>query len=1036
MKKEELKPIFEKPFQGVESFKNNIITPIFGNISPLNKSFKNQFNNLEKDIFADVICFGKLELATDGDEMQFFDVVLRPNVMLSRNRVTIQNFIRRELLPYNAALIVFHYPDNSGEWRISFVSKGKNAADSTSAKRYTYLLGENQTCRTAAERFEILSNKDKTLENITDAFSVEKLSDEFFDKYRSMYADFVQFITGKRVVKEEGKWVEKKIDEVDEQLQSSFDGDEKSVRDYIKKMLGRLVFLQFLQKKGWLGVPVDKEWGEGNQHYLQNLFANSDAKDDFLDAVLEILFFDTLNANRDNQLGDPVLGDNIKIPYLNGGLFERDELDEKTVKFPADLFKELLQFFSEYNFTIDENDPNDAEVGVDPEMLGRIFENLLEDNKDKGAFYTPKEIVQYMCRESLISYLSTDAEFMSDKVRTLVTEYCTDTLSDDEKQLLDTKLKEVKICDPAIGSGAFPMGMLNEIYRCRVAIEGKSEKVAEIKKHIIQQSIYGVDIEQGAVDIARLRFWLALVVDEEKPQPLPNLDYKIMQGNSLLESFEGIDLSKLSTTNLAVIEPQYDLFGNLENNQLSISYTNSEDVLRLQNYIKSYFDVENHDRKHELKQLIDNEIHNQIDLAISKYEEGILFKISNLGVEDKRSNKQQKEIDALNNELIQLANKRKKLEELQNTNIKPFFLWKLYFKEVFDENKRGFDICIGNPPYGAKLSLEEKRNFQISFETARTIPGIQKGSLDTYTLFIEQGFNLLKTNGNLSYIVPISFTSSDSLTGVHELLMKSCKIIRVSSYSVRPQPVFKNAVVNTSVISFVKTNCKCEQIFSTKMYRKNNDFNLQHLLDNLEFIDVKEYKLAGRIPKISYEIERNILEKLFSFKTSIGDLKQSSGTPIYYRTTGGRYFKVITNYSTGSTKEKAINFEENIANICGCILSSNLFFWFYQIYSNNLDLKSYEIESFTIPIERIDQEMIEVANNLYSEYLEDIEKYSNTRQTQKYANIDSFKEYKIGKSKTIIDRIDDLIAPLYNLNINELNFIKNFDIEYRLSDEE
>lgn len=236
------------------------------------------------------------------------------------------------------------------------------------------------------------------------------------------------------------------------------------------------------------------------------------------------------------------------MPYLNGGLFEKDEYDKTKFPLPAKYMKCLLDFFASYNFTIDENDPDDAEIGVDPEMLGRIFENLLEDNKDKGAFYTPKEIVQYMCRESLIAYLQTDvAEDVKSQIREFVTTNNASDLSSELSVSIDKKLKAVKICDPAIGSGAFPMGLLRELYACRKAIEGIDDETAvRIKTEIIQNNIYGVDIEKGAVDIARLRFWLALIVDEKSPHALPNMDFKIMQGNSLLEQYEGIDLSGMS----------------------------------------------------------------------------------------------------------------------------------------------------------------------------------------------------------------------------------------------------------------------------------------------------------------------------------------------------------------------------------------------------------------------------------------------------------------------------------------------------------
>lgn len=169
-------------------------------------------------------------------------------------------------------------------------------------------------------------------------------------------------------------------------------------------------------------------------------------------------------------------------------MFERDEEDEPESRFPADYFKRLFQFFSEYNFTIDENDPNDAEVGVDPEMLGKIFENLLEDNKDKGAFYTPKEIVRYMCKESLIAYLETNTSIAKEKIRQFVLspEEGVVDIPENKKPKLLAALEEVKICDPAIGSGAFPMGLLNELLHCREALSGERYDRAEIKKSIIQ----------------------------------------------------------------------------------------------------------------------------------------------------------------------------------------------------------------------------------------------------------------------------------------------------------------------------------------------------------------------------------------------------------------------------------------------------------------------------------------------------------------------------------------------------------------------
>ena len=349
-------------------------------------------------------------------------------------------------------------------------------------------------------------------------------------------------------------------------------------------------------------------------------------------------------------------------------------------------------------------------------------------------------------------------------------------------------------------------------------------------------------------------------------------------------------------------------------------------------------------------------------------------------------------------------------------------------------NQGGFDIVIGNPPYGAKLSENEKCILLKYYETAKTIKGIQKGSLDTYTLFIEKGFNLLNEKSILSYIVPISVTSSDSITGIHNLLKNNCNDIRISSYAVRPEPVFPNAVVNTSIIMVTKTLSQYEHLYTTKMHRKKGeDFSLQKLVDNLQFVDVKGLELYGRIPKIGSDVEKEILKKVLSHNKLETYIKKK-GSPIVYRFAGGRYFKVVTNYSNGSSAERTIYFENSrIANALGCILSSNLSFWFYQIYSDNLNWKNYEIENFTIP--QLSSNDLVFLDKLYIRYLKDIEHKANVRATSENSsyNVDSFKEYKIVRSKSIIDEIDDYICPLYGLTKEETEFIKNYDLAFRLS---
>ena len=956
---------------------------------------------VEKAIASEAVYLGDVTLQ-DDHKIAVYEVHLSEHVNIERNRAGIRNLLCSQwrgagfagafMLCYRNSESVLRFSYVSESW--AFNEEGAYKKESTDALRFTYLLGEGHRSRTAVRQFMELANSGLTLKDVTKAFSVEALSKRFFNEYKEKYEDIIEYVTGKRVVKSGSKWETKTTGVPNKKIMTAFSvfaDPEKAVRDYVKKLMGRLVFIQFLQKKGWMGVPAsDAAWKNGDKDFVQNLFKNTKNKDSFIDDVLEPLF-DDLNTKRENDLvSSEMVGKGIKVPYLNGGLFEKDAQDNAEFPLPKKYMEELLEFFTQYNFTIDENDPDDAEVGVDPEMLSCIFENLLEDNKEKGAFYTPKEIVQYMCRESLIAHLCNGVKKneTKERIRDFVLSHKVDVLNGEEdiSGQVDEKLKNVKICDPAIGSGAFPMGLMRELYFCRSAIEGFDHaKAAEIKKHIIQQNIYGVDIEKGAVDIARLRFWLSLIVDEETPHALPNLDFKIMQGNSLLEQYEGVDLSDI-TYKASKDEKKngrwFDLFDSgLTKNKQLVSFLKDK-----------FFDCEDHETKRQIRNALKSEIQALLQ------EKGCSVKLDAI-----------KDVTATDQ----------------------FFLWHTWFSEVFEQG--GFDIVIGNPPYGAKLSDEDKEYCKKSYQTTKTIKGVQKGSLDSYTLFIEDGFNLLRKNGHLTYIVPISITSSESLSGVHRLLLENCETIRISSYAVRPEPVFENAMVNTSIIQFEKTLSACKKLLSTKMHRKKGgNFSLQNLIDNLQFIDVKDFLLLGRVPKIGSSIEKNILAKVFN-QNKIGPYLQKKGKKIVYRFAGGRYFKVVTNFSNGSSAEREIFFNPKMANSIACILSSNLSFWFYQIFSDNLNWKSYEIENFTIP--NLSDDNIVFLENLYAKYLKDIERNANVRTSSGKSTykVSSFKEYKIVKSKNIIDEIDDYIGPLYGLTQREIDFIKNYEIEFRMS---
>lgn len=742
----------------------------------------------------------------DNYELGFFYYEMEDGSVL-RRKVGLRNLIRPYLgFGFDAALAVFNDGTN---WRLSLICDLKE--DATSTKRFTYVFGDEKAFyKTPILRFESLRTKANEFLEIKKAFSVEALSDDFFAAYRKQYAEFVKFLTGKEYVKKGNKWVEQETGEPDAQYFTSFKEDDKLVRDYIKKMMGRIVFLYFLQSKGWLA---------GNLHYMHDLFydASDEVKGDFLDKVLEPMFFGLLNTKPEDRSSAPLVnGVGVKyipnadeIPYLNGGLFQQEKIDEVDSVFPAGMFQSLFDFFDSYNFTIDENDPNDAEVGVDPEMLGKIFENLLEDNKDKGAFYTPKEIVRYMCQESLTAYLQTDIDDaeVKEHIANFVKTNDVEELGGASSELamsIDQKLIDVKICDPAIGSGAFPMGLLRELYACRKSIEiFEEDNAADIKRHIIQNNIYGVDIEKGAVDIARLRFWLALIIDEKEPMPLPNLDFKIMQGNSLLESYKGVDLD-VTSKKLKTGKDTKKTRG-----VLSLGFEETDVQKTIQDLVKSYFSITDHTLRAQRRQQIDKYVKDYIKVC------------------------------AEGNHEVQDA-----VDKLEIPNDK-FFLWHTYFADVFE--KGGFDIVIGNPPYVnvEGISVEDKKIYKDTFTC------FEKRA-DLFSLFLEMALTkLASASAVVTYIIPSIIHSNLSYKKLRNLFLDNKWLSEVCYTGGK---VFHAPTVDTTILRFCKSGNK-------KIILKNAvDFENQQVSS----VPSDYFSLFQNLISISDQKTNDLMGKLFN----------------------------------------------------------------------------------------------------------------------------------------------------------------------------
>jgi len=756
----------------------------------------------------------------NGDKIDVLVVQLKNEWALERSRTMLRNFTSDYLKNRDEkdAALVAYYTTNPDDWRFSYIrmeyirvqtdsGKFKIKEDITPAKRYSFLVGKNEPNHTAqAQLVGILSDdrKNPTLSELENAFSVDVVTKQFYKDYRAQF---------------EKLWNElNDIVEKDPKIAEEFETKTIDTANFAKKLMGQIVFLYFLQKKGWLGVGKDengnfKEWGKGPKNFLRRLFDKEFINyGNFFNDVLEPLFYEALATERAN---DVFTRFNCKIPFLNGGLFEpiNDYTWEETdIRIDNDLIGDVLKTFDQYNFTVREDEPLEKEVAVDPEMLGKVFENLLPENlrKGKGAYYTPRTIVHYMCQESLINYLDTECEpAPKEDIETLIREgdiileletaiveqgkkydsVLMDSIKENA-QALDDALANIKVCDPAIGSGAFPVGMLTEIVKARTVLSlylnsplergvPQGRGVYNLKRHCIQNSLYGVDIDPGAIEIAKLRLWLSLVVDEDDYttiQPLPNLDYKIMQGNSLIEEFHGISLDiekkEENVTQASLLEKDSELDNLIDD---------------LHEKLQKQFNAVHPREKTQSKLDVENAMIDIFHFELKKQKRDYFTALDKMNDTAKTLKGETKETYLkLEKEKIKRRFNDFDVEQVENNlfemthgnKIRNFFPWKLYFADVFRE-KGGFDVSIANPPY-----IGEQGNKNIFREVKATSFGksFYKRKMDYFYFFFHKSLDLLKPRGSVSFITTNYYITAD---GAHKLRLD-----------------FKNRVCIQSLINF------------------------------------------------------------------------------------------------------------------------------------------------------------------------------------------------------------------------------------------
>ncbi|CAD6491847.1 MAG: N-6 DNA Methylase [Candidatus Argoarchaeum ethanivorans] len=1023
-------------------------------------------------------------------------------VYKDRARTKQRNLIAKYLGRANkdAALVAF-YGDDPQDWRFSFVKMdysftkdGSIVKELTPAKRYSYLVGVNEpnhTCRRQFLDLVIEEDTNPSLKDIENAFSIDNVTKVFFSEYKKLFLELKESLD--RII---GKHLD---------VKEEFDQKSISTVDFSKKLLGQIVFIYFLQKKGWLGVSKNKEtgkfkeWGDGPKKFLRKLFDKEIiGYDEFFNEILEPLFYEALSKEYDHNFYSRF---DCKIPFLNGGLFEPiNDYDWVNVKIPFEnkIFKDILKIFDRFNFTVKEDEPLDKEVAVDPEMLGKVFENLLDvtDRKSRGAFYTPREIVHYMCQQSLINYLETNTDVPVGDIETFIqhgefAQQITSRANVDEKYIpasiknnrdkIDNLLKNIKIVDPAVGSGAFPMGMMNEIVKARSILSYLRKDVKnnyDLKRETIENCLYGVDIDSSAVDITKLRFWLSLVVDEidiKKIKPLPNLDHKIMCGNSLLEEFEGVKLFderlleripetsdfELEWVN-ADVEKLYTELGEIHTGKRKDNGRKKEIETELKKLDRRKKAIVSRPEDETRQSTFDSVLENRKKESQKKLAELKQLQKNFFNEQDRKRKKELAEdIDRIEWELVEETLKEQgnedamqKLAQYEKNKSKPFFLWKLYFSEVFQGENPGFDVVIANPPY--KVLGSEDELLDIYKKTYGVCKG---GKINLYKLFYEEGLIILKNKGCLTFISPDNYLTSADSVALRELFINQTKIIEIIDYS-ESDKIFDSVTQAVATIVLVKENAKENHIFNYTKLGEEYDISYKDVMNHDKYfikglnevikkISAKKNKFGDFVDGWQGEINVSTKKDFFTEVYTEDSLPLVRGTNIgaYCLISVPKEFCPTTVSNRNHHAQERIVFQEvsnaglqrriksTILNnfLCGhttnymipinsnlnikfiiAILNSCVFNYYFKFFNQTNHVPIGEIKK--IPV-------FDLSKVLQKPFIYLVDQILAITKDPDYPENPS----KQSQVKTLENQIDQLVYKLYDLTPEEITIVENFN---------
>lgn len=760
--------------------------------------------------------------------------------------------------------LVIYVSDDSSEWRLSLITtKVTRTKDGikesiSNPRRFSYVLGPNAKVATPSKMLQ------GTIDSITDLenkFSLAVVSKEFFTQIATQYSKLVGGTRGEgRKAMVYGRTL--RIGSTDDAVNANF-----AIR-----LIGRLVFCWFLkQKKGHLNNPL----------IPSEILSVSAVKTigDYYHSVCVPLFFEVLNKPQPSRPTFFSYSELFaKVPFLNGGLFQDHAEDNHkfnrttgmserrgVVNVPDIWFSDLFQIFEEYNFTIDENTSIDTELSIDPEMLGRIFENLLAEvnpetgasaRKSTGSFYTPREIVDFMVEESLIAHFKTRTGIAEEKLRSLSSYDLDDDAShpidQQEKKLLVEAIHNTTVLDPACGSGAFPIGVLQRLVHMLGVLDPECsiylnkippEMRRQLQKHsltyvrklgVIRECIHGVDIQPIAIDISRLRCFLTLVVDQQVDdnadnrgiEPLPNLDFKFVCANTLIKP------------------PVHEgpLFGD-------------EFADALGELIDEYFapvdQLHKLETARKLQQLISDKTKKELESILKSY--------SHLKDEKYRKVLAQKN-EKSNTERLRINNLWGSYENIFQNKPVGFFDTRYFFPIVFRNG--GFDIVIGNPPY-----IRQEEFSAIKPVLKEQYGDFFNGRADLYTYFIARGIKLLKEGGILTFITSNKFFVRGYGENTRSLLTNAISLKKVVNFG--ELPVFQASVDSAIVLA---KNTKPKEGDSLNFAQAKTEADIKNIH---EFFEVKKgaiklTSLGSGVWSLQDSEKLAVLNKIKSQKNTLG----------------------------------------------------------------------------------------------------------------------------------------------------------------------